>query len=67
LVKADRFCSAAGNSTINGLRLVVWPIQKNCSDRVIAKMNQQIAAFAARDGGPSFAKATAGELETAAP
>src|SRR5256885_16914730 len=34
--EAQACYSVAGNSTINGLPPVGWPIQKNCSDFVIA-------------------------------
>src|SRR6266498_2503164 len=44
-MKALRFCSAAGSYTTNGPLLVVWPIQRNCSDNAIAKMKPRIGVL----------------------
>src|SRR5438874_4467382 len=44
-MKAQACYSVAGNSTINGLPPVVWPIQKNCSDSVIANMKPRIGVL----------------------
>src|SRR6266705_4407764 len=44
-MKGLRFCSAAGSYTTNGPLLVVWQIQRNCSDFVIAKMKARIGVL----------------------
>src|SRR2546423_1782935 len=53
-MKALRFCNAVGNCTINGPPPVVWPVQKNCSDSVIANMKPRIGVLTSGGDWPGL-------------